>query len=127
MCRECLGECAEAAAEARRARSTEPIAEDAAAAARSGDRLWQVTGGVRELDVVPHCVCMCVWADRERRRGIGHRDVQVHDAKSSRREKCECAVAVLVEKVPKGDTATPRERRQARIRALSSILQPDAS
>ena len=110
-------------ATARRARSTEPIAEGATQPIAEDKR--QEVGTGRELNVVPHCVCMCVWGDEEGRRSdIGEKAKRDAKAKSSRRAKCECACAVLVAKVPTGDARAPGERKEARIRALSSILEP---
>ena len=120
-CKECLEECAQVMATARRARSTEPIAEEATEPIAE-DRRQEVG---RELNVVPHCVCMCVWGDKEGRSSdIGEKAKRDAKAKSSRRAKCECACAVLVAKVPTGDARAPGERKEARIRALSSILEP---
>ena len=110
MCRECLGECARAAVEARRVRSTERIAEAAAnvtvvaaaaAAPTSGDkrgRRRRQEAGREMNNVVPHCVCMCVWSDKELK--------ELREGRRDKREKPECACTVLVGKVPKRLDAT---------------------
>ena len=44
-------------------------------------------------NVVPHCVCMCVWSDKELK--------ELREGRRDKREKPECACTVLVGKVPK--------------------------